>query len=104
MEERDTKDSILNRALILSYLKYKGEKTKSELAELLEVSRPTIYHHLEVLKRRGLIYSKKPNTEKKGAPVLLGVTKKAKPLPLKSLLKTKQMIDKIKKHTNINKK
>lgn len=59
-----------NRQLILNYLGLNGELTISQLSQLLRVSRPTIYLHLDILEKKGFIGRKK-NPKKKGAPVTI---------------------------------
>lgn len=61
------KDNI-TRNSIISLLGVYGKMTISELAKRLRVSRPTVYLHLEVLEKKGLIKREK-DPKKKGAPV-----------------------------------
>jgi DNA-binding transcriptional ArsR family regulator len=87
---RDSKNSVYHRAKILSLIKKEGRSLKiSELASLMEVSRPTIYAHLDTLEKRGLVILTK--TEKsskiKGAPVFVSLTDKADPINLEDLNK-----------------
>ncbi len=89
---RNTKNSILHKALILALINEKGTKTISELAKYLDVTRPTIYGHLELLEKRKLII-RSQNKEKKGAPVTISITPKAEPVSLAILEKTKIMLD-----------
>lgn len=65
-----------NRNMILSFLRARGKLTISELSKLLRVSRPTIYLHLDVLEKKGLIERTK-DTKKKGAPVTITPKEKA---------------------------
>ncbi len=71
MEERNTKSSFFNKAKIISLLEEKEQLTKSQLAKYLDVSRPTIYHHIETLKSQGLIQEEKSQEKQKGSPVYI---------------------------------
>jgi len=86
-QEQNTKQSVLHKAFILSLLKEKGKMTKSQLAKELNVSRPTIYHHLGILKERDLIKEYEPDSNRKGSPVFVSITEKADPLPPLSFVK-----------------
>lgn len=67
----------VSRAKILSLIK-NNPMTISELSKNSGMSRRTIYHHIEELKRRGLVYEKKYKN-KQGQPLMI-TTNKAKPL------------------------
>lgn len=57
-----------NRIYLLNLLERYGSLNISELSELIGISRPSIYQHLEVLEKQGLIKREKEE-EKKGTPV-----------------------------------
>lgn len=65
----------LTRTYILNVIRMKP-LTISELAKRFQVSRPTIYLHLAVLEKAGLIRRRKDH-KKKGAPVTIFSVEKA---------------------------
>lgn len=64
-----------NREFIVSILSTQGSKTISELCRLTNLSRPSVYLHLEILERKGLIKREK-DPKKKGAPVTISLIHK----------------------------
>jgi sugar-specific transcriptional regulator TrmB len=56
----------------MNTLRVKGSMTISQLAEQTKISRPTIYLHLENLKKKGLISLSQDN-DAKGKPVTIKV-------------------------------
>jgi len=52
-----------NRAKIISYLKNKRSLNVTEITRFLKLSQPTISHHLKVLKKLGILKSKKSGKE-----------------------------------------
>lgn len=68
-------EEINNKFLILAIIRSEGSKTISELAKRLNVTRPTIYLHLDTLEKQGFIKRSK-NKEKKGAPVRISPIEK----------------------------
>lgn len=73
-KEEAKERSNLHRNMIIILLKG-SPQTISELAKELNVSRPTIYLHLKVLEKKGLIERSKDIT-KKGAPVTITLKEK----------------------------
>ena len=65
----------INKFMILSLIKQEGKKTISELANRLNLSRPTIYLHLNTLEKGGFIKRKK-DIKKKGSPVTIYLIEK----------------------------
>lgn len=84
---RETKLSAYHRVKILSLIKEHGPLTLSELSKKLNVSRPTVYLHVDTLEHKGLIIRKK-DLKKKGAPVSIHLTSKANPIELSILEST----------------
>lgn len=75
---KETPVFSMQRGKIVSLLK-NNPMTISELIKVSKIPRATLYHHLEFLKKRGLIYEKKLKTET-GQPVVISLTDTAKPL------------------------
>ncbi len=59
-----------NRNFILSSLQSVGPMTISEIAMRINISRPAVYAHLEILENKGMIRRSK-DIKKKGAPVTI---------------------------------
>jgi DNA-binding transcriptional ArsR family regulator len=74
---RETALATLSRMKILTILK-NNPMTINQIVKEAGLSRTNVYHHLETLKRNGLIYEKKFG-DKQGQPVLI-TTNYAKPL------------------------
>lgn len=64
-----------NRRIILASLR-DDKLTISQLSKILGVSRPTVYLHLDVLEKSGLIERNK-DQKKKGAPVYIKLLRKS---------------------------
>jgi DNA-binding MarR family transcriptional regulator len=60
----------LNRNYILSTIQYFGKIKISDISKIVNLSRPSVYSHLNILEKEGLIKRKKDN-KKKGAPVFI---------------------------------
>ncbi len=73
----------LTRAKILSVLKFNQPITIQELTEKSKLGRTTVYHHLDILKKRKLI-SERQNKKEHGSPVYI-TTNKANPISLQIL-------------------
>jgi len=87
-----------NRELILGYLGVAGPQTITKLSQVLNVSRPTIYLHLEVLEKKGLIERKK-DPKRKGSPVIIyRKESKIKEAKVKAIVSTLKMIQDSKSH------
>ena len=69
-----------SRMRILSILK-NNPMTISQIVKASGLNRSNVYHHLDILKRRGLVYEKK-FTNKQGQPVMITIDM-AKPLSKK---------------------
>lgn len=86
----------LNRALVLTSIDKNEPIAIHELQEKLKIPRTTLIHHLEQLKKRGLIIEKtsKDIKDKKeiGSPVYL-TTNKANPIYEPLLLASGAIID-----------
>jgi predicted ArsR family transcriptional regulator len=84
----------LNRRRIMMLLKIRP-MTISQLSKELGVSRPTIYLHLDILEKKGLI-KKEKNEKKKGAPVTISCVKeKIEKQEQKELINYLKLIKKI---------
>lgn len=59
-----------NRNYILNLLDTFGSMTISDIAKKVNLSRPSVYSHLEILEKKGLIKRDK-NPKKKGSPVTI---------------------------------
>ncbi len=76
-----------NRIMILNYLELEDKMTITQIAKKLNISRPTVYLHLENLEKRELIKRSK-NVKKKGAPVTIELCdKEVSDLRKKNLIK-----------------
>lgn len=70
----------MQRGKILSILQHKP-LTIAEIIKETKIPRSTLYHHLEVLKRKKLIKENK-DKDKTGQPVIISITNLADPVPL----------------------
>ena len=74
-----------SRALILSTLEKLEPLSKEDLARETKLSRASVYHHLDELKKRGLV-NERLDKEKLGHPIFI-TTEKANPISLEILKK-----------------
>jgi len=81
----------LSRAKLLSLIKKHEPITIVDLSKKSKLSRTNVYHHLNHLKKSGLIVEKK-EIKKAGQPVMVA-TNKANPMSLKTISFFEKMAD-----------